>query len=253
MKITLLGTGTSQGVPVISCTCIVCRSDDPKDSRLRTSLLIEDGEDVFLIDCGPDFRQQLLRENVTRLDALIFTHEHKDHTAGLDDIRAFNYTQRKPMDVYATKQVQKALRQQYGYIFEEHKYPGIPDLNLITIHNEPFTINQTTFLPIQVLHYHLPVLGFRIEGFTYITDANNIPEKEKEKIRGTDILVINALRKEPHISHFTLDEALQLIEELKPGKAYLTHISHQMGLHEEVEKSLPENIHLAYDGISFTF
>lgn len=252
MKITILGSGTSQGVPVIGCPCRVCMSEDQKDKRLRCAVLIEDDGYVMVIDSGPDFRQQMLRHKVKRLDALIFTHEHKDHTAGLDDIRAFNYIQGKPVDVYASPKVQTELRKQYNYIFEEKTYPGIPELTFHTITDKPFSIGSTVFQPIEVSHYRLPVLGFRVGGFTYITDANFISPKEKEKIKGSDILVVNALRREKHISHFTLDEAIELAVELKPGTTYLTHISHQMGRHAEISSILPESVQLAYDGLTLT-
>jgi phosphoribosyl 1,2-cyclic phosphate phosphodiesterase len=250
MKVTFLGTGTSQGVPLIGCQCRVCSSEDPRDKRLRSSVMIEDNGSVFVIDSGPDFRQQMLREKVTRLDAVIFTHEHKDHIAGLDDVRAFNYLHHRHMDVYASERVQSALRREFAYIFSGEEYPGIPKINLHTIHDStPFRVGETEFQPVEVLHYRLPVLGFRIGGFSYITDANFIAEEEKEKIRNSDVLVINALRREKHVSHFSLEEATQLVEELRPGNAYLIHISHQLGRHEEIEKELPAGIHCAYDGL----
>ena len=249
MKVTFLGTGTSQGVPLIGCDCEVCRSTDEKDKRLRTSLMIEDGDKVFVIDTGPDFRQQMLREDVKRLDAVIFTHEHRDHIAGLDDIRAFNFTMKSAIDVYADDNVERALRTSLWYIFSEKKYPGIPEVIMHRIDEHPFTIGQTKFIPIRVMHHKLPIWGFRINNFTYITDANFIPEHEKEKIYGSEVLVLNALRREQHISHFSLGEALEVIRELKPQKTYLTHISHQLGKHVDVERELPPNIHLAYDGL----
>lgn len=249
MIITFLGTGTSQGVPVISCDCNVCKSSDPRDQRLRTSVMVSSKEVNLVIDTGPDFRQQMLREKVKTLDAVVLTHEHHDHVAGLDDIRAFNYFQKKKMDVYASDRVQKSLHKQFAYVFEEKKYPGIPEISLHTIDNQSFIIKELELTPIAVKHLHLPVFGFRIGGFSYITDANFIPEEEKEKIRGSEVLVLNALRREPHVSHFTLDEAVKLAEELGCKTTYLTHISHQLGKHEEVEKELPENVKLAYDGL----
>ena len=250
MKITILGSGTSQGVPVIACDCEVCLSSNPKDKRLRTSIMIEHEGKVIVIDTGPDFRQQMLRLNVQRLDAIILTHEHKDHVAGLDDIRAFNYKQGKKIPIYATTHVQEHLKNEFAYIFSEINYPGIPEVELHTISNDnPFMIEGIEFLPIEVLHYKLPVLGFRIGDFTYITDANYIAPKEKEKIKGSKIIVINALRLEKHISHFTRDEAVEMMDELKPKKAYLTHISHQLGLQEEINKQLPDYISCAYDGL----
>jgi len=252
LKITFLGTGTSQGVPLIGCDCEVCRSTDEKDKRLRTSLLVEDGGKVFVIDTGPDFRQQMLREDVKRLDAVIFTHEHRDHIAGLDDIRAFNFTMKSAIDVYADANVERALRRSLWYIFSEEKYPGIPEVIMHRIDEHPFTVGQTKFIPIRVMHHKLPIWGFRINNFTYITDANFIPEQEKEKIYGSEILVLNALRREHHISHFSLGEALEVIRELKPKKTYLTHISHQLGKQVDVEKELPSDVRLAYDGLKLT-
>ncbi len=249
MEITFLGTGTSQGVPIIACPCEVCQSTDTHNKRLRSSILIEEKGKVFVIDTGPDFRQQMLRENVKQLDAVLFTHEHKDHTAGFDDIRAFNYIQQKEMDVYASQRVQQAIRNDFAYIFSDFKYPGIPEVKLHLLENKLTTIEGVDFLPIEVLHYRLPVFAFRINDFTYITDANYISEKEKEKIKGSKVIVVNALRREEHISHFTFEQAIQLMEELKPEKAYFTHISHQLGLHADVEKELPSFISLAYDGL----
>lgn len=249
MKVTFLGTGTSQGVPIIACECHVCKSLDPKDKRLRSSIMIEDKGSVFVIDSGPDFRQQLLRENAKKLDAVVFTHEHKDHIAGLDEVRAFNYLYRKPVDIWASETVQKAIRVEFAYIFSEIKYPGIPEINLHEITNEPFKINQTVFQPINVMHYRLPVKAFRINDFAYITDANYISDEEKQKLKGLKVLVLNALRREKHVSHFTLDEAIELAHELKAEKTYFTHISHQLGLHREVGVELPNDIELAYDGL----
>ncbi len=250
MKITFLGTGTSQGVPVIACNCEVCKSTDIKDKRLRTSIMLSYNDKNIVIDTGPDFRQQMLRENVQHLDAVLFTHEHKDHIAGLDDIRAFNYQTKKDMPIYATKQVQIGLKKEFHYIFADFQYPGIPKVDLHTInHQQSFELFDKTITPIEVIHFKLPVTAYRIDNFTYITDANFISEKEKEKIKGTEILVINALRKEKHISHFTLNEALELIKEINPKKAYLTHISHLLGKHEQISKELPNHVFLAYDGL----
>ncbi len=249
MKVTFLGTGTSQGIPVIACTCRVCRSADKKDKRLRTSVLIETDSLTVVIDSGPDFRQQMLRENVSKLDAIIFTHEHKDHIAGLDDVRAFNFVLSKPIDVYLEERVRTAIEREFSYVFEENRYPGVPKINIHIIKNRSFRINGESIIPVRVYHYKLPVFGFRIGDFTYITDANYIPEEEKEKIAGSRIIVINALRRQSHISHFTLSEAVALIEEFKPESGYITHIGHQMGLHSEVTAELPGGINLAYDGL----
>lgn len=250
MKVTFLGTGTSQGVPVIACPCRVCRSDDDRDKRLRTSVLIETGDKVFVIDTGPDFRQQMLRADVKVLDAILYTHDHKDHIAGLDDVRAFNFVNQSAVDVYLEERVIPSIKREFSYIFAEKKYPGIPLVNLKKIDNLSFDIEGIQIVPIRAFHYRLPVLGFRIGDFTYITDANYLPEEEKEKIVGSRFMVVNALRKEKHISHFSLGEAIKLINEFSPRRGYITHISHQMGMHKEVEKELPPNIFLAYDGLS---
>jgi phosphoribosyl 1,2-cyclic phosphate phosphodiesterase len=249
LKVIFLGTGTSQGVPVIGCNCSACISDDARDKRLRSSVLIEVDNKVFVVDTGPDFRQQMLREKVKDITAILFTHEHKDHIAGLDDIRAFNYIHKRPMEVYADKRVEKALRREYAYVFAEDKYPGIPKMNVHVIKNNNFYIEDIKIIPIRLMHYKLPIFGFRIADFTYITDTNYIATEEKEKIKGTKILVVNALRKKKHISHFNLEEALALIAEIKPERAYLTHISHLMGKQADVEKELPENVFFAYDGL----
>jgi phosphoribosyl 1,2-cyclic phosphate phosphodiesterase len=251
VKITFLGTGTSQGVPVIACDCEICRSGDTRDKRLRTSVLIEKDDTILVIDAGPDFRQQMLRENVRRLDAIILTHEHKDHIAGMDDVRAFNYKSQDAIDIFAEDRVQKAVRKDYSYVFAEYQYPGIPKMRLNSISEYGFSIKGTTLTPLRVFHYRLPVYGFRIGNFAYITDANYIPEETKEKLFGIKYLVINALRKEKHISHFSLREAIDLVREISPRKAFITHISHQMGFHNEVSGTLPPGIMLAYDGLSF--
>ncbi len=248
MIITFLGTGTSQGVPVIACACRVCRSDDPLDKRLRASVHIATETCSLVIDSGPDFRQQMLRENITRLDAVLLTHQHRDHIAGLDDVRSYNFLQRQPMPVYGNNAVLEYLKCEYHYAFENN-YPGVPQFDIHEITGTPLTISGTTILPIEVKHHKLPVYGFRVGDFTYITDANYIPPESAKKIKGSRILVINALHRSPHISHFNLMQALEEIKKLKPERAYLTHVSHHMGLHREVEKELPENVHLAYDGL----
>ena len=248
MIVTFLGTGTSQGVPVIACGCEVCTSADSRDKRLRSSIMLQ-GDKTVVIDSGPDFRYQMLREKVQHLDAIVFTHEHKDHVAGTDDVRAFNYKQNQAMDMYADERVQIALKREFPYVFAEYQYPGIPKFNLHTITNEPFNIGDFTFIPIEVMHYKLAVKGYRINDFTYITDAKTISEAEKEKIKGSKILVINALQKETHISHFTLAEAIAFSNEIGAEKTYFTHISHRLGRHEDVSKELPLGIELAYDGL----
>ncbi|MCD4773146.1 MAG: MBL fold metallo-hydrolase [Bacteroidales bacterium] len=249
MEITFLGTGTSQGVPVIACNCKVCNSTNKKDNRLRSSVILKTDDKIIAIDAGPDFRQQMLKENVKALDAILITHGHKDHVGGLDDVRAFNYRQKKPMDVFASKTHQVDIKREFFYAFEENTYPGVPKINLNVVDNKPFKIGSIKIIPIKAKHYKTEVLGYRIGDFTYITDANYISVKEKDKITGSKIIVLNALRKEKHISHFNLNEAVELLKELKPEKAYLTHISHLMGLHDEVSKELPSFIELAYDGL----
>jgi phosphoribosyl 1,2-cyclic phosphate phosphodiesterase len=251
LNITFLGTGTSQGVPVIACGCDTCISDDEKDKRLRTSLMVETEGVHILFDAGPDFRQQMLREKVTRLDAILLTHEHKDHIAGLDDVRAFNYKSQDAVDIYSEERVQKALKKEYAYVFSEYQYPGIPRMRLNEIDERSFSVHGIEIIPIRVFHYRLPVMGFRIGDFAYITDANYIPEESKEKLYGVKYLVINALRKEKHISHFCLREAIDFVRTISPKKAFITHISHQMGRHNIVSGELPPGIVLAYDGLSF--
>ncbi len=250
MKITFLGTGTSQGVPVIACDCDTCKSDDPYDKRLRTSLLLQTENATLLFDAGPDFRQQMLQANVKKLDGIILTHEHKDHIAGLDDVRAFNYKSQSAVNIYSEVRVQKVIKKEYSYVFSEIQYPGIPNMMLLPVPEHGFSVNGVNIIPIRVFHYHLPVYGFRIGQFAYITDANYIPEESKEKLLGVKYLVINALRKEKHISHFCLREALDFIREISPKKAFITHISHQMGYHKEVSGELPAGVSLAYDGLS---
>ncbi|MEJ6982315.1 MBL fold metallo-hydrolase [Pedobacter sp. P351] len=249
MKITFLGTGTSQGVPLIGCSCEVCTSSSPYDNRLRVSVLIEVDGKTLVIDTGPDFRYQMLRAKVKHLDGILITHEHKDHVAGLDDVRAFNYHQKEAMNVYANKRVHQTLEREFHYAFGDSKYPGVPLINLTEISNIPFLVDGINVIPIEVMHYQLPVFGFRINDFTYITDAKTISQAEKEKIKGSEILVVNALQKDKHISHFTLDEAIAFAQEIGAPKTYLTHISHRMGKHEDVSKELPEGIELAYDSL----
>ncbi len=249
MKITFLGTGTSQGVPLIGCNCIVCSSNNPKEKRLRSSILVEVDDLSIVIDTGPDFRQQMLNEKVKKIDAVLFTHEHKDHIAGLDDIRAYNFMHKKKMEIYASENVQEALKREFHYIFNSDNYPGIPEINLNNISNEPFFINGVKIIPILVYHYKLPVYGFRINDFTYITDSNYISDLEKEKIKGSKVIVLNALRKEKHISHFTFNEAIEIMQELKPESGYFTHISHQLGLSDKLEEELPSFIKISFDGL----
>ena len=250
IKITFLGTGTSQGVPVIGCDCSVCSSSDSRDNRLRSSILIQTKGQTICIDTGPDFRQQMLNANVMSLDAVVYTHEHKDHTAGMDDVRSFNFKQKKPMDLYVNTNVEASLKKEFSYAFKENPYPGVPRLELHQIHNSPFTVHGVEFNPIQLMHYRLPVFGYRIGDFAYCTDVNYIAPKEKEKLKNLDVLILTALRKEKHISHYCLEEALELIKELNPKRAFLTHISHYMGLHEDVSKELPNNVFLAFDGLT---
>lgn len=247
MTIQLLGTGTSQGIPVIACDCTVCKSSDPKDKRLRSSVHIQDNGLSLVIDTGPDFRQQVLQTNIRRLDAVLFTHQHKDHVAGLDDVRSFNFVQSKPMPVYGSQMVLQQLRVEFAYAFAEERYPGVPQIDLVEINGQAIKIGNHEIIPIKVMHHKLPVYGYRIGDFVYITDAKTIPEEEMDKARNAKVLIINALQKENHLSHFTLAEALEMIEELRPEKAYLTHLGHKMGLHEELEKELPHNVFAGYD------
>ncbi len=250
MKVTFLGTGTSQGVPFIGCDCAVCSSPDPRDKRLRTSVWVDTPEASIVIDTGPDFRYQVLRANVRRLDAILFTHSHKDHVAGLDDVRAYNYHDGKAMEVYASLPTQEVLKREFSYVFSGDAYPGIPQINLHTISGEAFEINGLKVIPIRTLHYKMEVFGFRIGDFTYITDANFIAPAELDKARGSKAFVINALRHKEHISHYTLSEAMEIAKEVGAADSYFTHISHQLGMHLEIDSHLPPGMHLAYDGLT---
>ncbi|TVQ88904.1 MAG: MBL fold metallo-hydrolase [Bacteroidetes bacterium] len=249
LKITVLGTGTSQGVPVVACSCKVCNSNNPKDKRLRTAILVKTPKNTIVIDAGPDFRQQMLRENVSKVNAVFITHNHKDHTGGLDDVRAFNWILKQPMEVYGRSSVLKSIKKDFDYAFEEEKYPGVPQINLHVIENKPFSINGDNIIPIDAMHAQMPVFGFRIGDFSYLTDASFLTDEELDKMKGSKYIIINALRKEKHYSHFNVEEAIDILQYLKPEKGYLTHISHQMGLHEEINKELPPGIKLAYDGL----
>jgi len=253
LKITFLGTGTSSGVPMIACDCEVCTSKDKKDNRLRSSILVESPTTTLVVDSTPDFRYQMLRAEVKKLDAVLFTHSHKDHIAGLDDIRAFNFFQGQSMFVYANEMTMKELKREFQYAFADHKYPGVPDIKTVTIANTPFVIGDIPVTPIIVWHLKMQVYGFRFGNFTYITDANRIEEEERLKIIGSDTIVLNALRKEKHISHFNLDEATEVVRQLKIPNAYFTHISHQLGRHQAVEEHLPPGMHLAYDKLTLHF
>ena len=253
IKITFLGTGTSQGIPIIGSKHPVCLSDDPKDKRLRVSISLEWEDYFFVIDCGPDFRQQMLALNAGRLDGIVFTHEHADHTAGLDDIRPFFFRQGN-INMHMTERVQASLNKRFDYIFnDENKYPGAPSVNVHTIEKaSSFNLGNKKVIPVEVMHYKMPVMGYRIDHFAYLTDVKTIAKEEKDKLRNLDVLVVNALRIEPHPSHLNLEEALDLIAELKPNRAYLTHISHLLGFHADIEKNLPENVFLAYDNLEIT-
>ena len=250
--ITILGSGTSTGVPLIGCQCSVCTSNNPKDKRLRTSIKISSPTTTVVIDTTPDFRYQMLRTNTTQLHAVLFTHPHRDHYAGLDDIRPFNFFSHQPMHIYANELTQVAIKRDFYYAFEEKKDVGLPEMILHTIDKEPFTIGDIPFLPIQVMHREMPVLGFRIGDFTYITDANFIAEEEQRKIKGSKILILNALRKQTHPTHYNLEQALEVVATLNIPTVYFTHFSHQIGLHDEVEASLPAGIRLAYDGLQLS-
>ncbi|HLU16817.1 MAG TPA: MBL fold metallo-hydrolase [Edaphocola sp.] len=247
MKITFLGTGTSQGVPMIGCDCPVCRSANPKDKRLRSSIWIQNEDTSVVIDTGPDFRYQMLRAHVRHIDGILYTHEHKDHVAGLDDVRAYNFWSKQDMNLYANAGTEAIIRKEFHYAFAKEPYPGVPQLNIIPLHGQDVIIGSLRFQTIKVLHYKLEVYGFRVGDFTYITDANYIAPEEMDKIRGTKVLVLNALRYEKHISHFTVPEAVAIAQEINADQTYFTHMSHQVGLHDEVNASLPPKIALAYD------
>lgn len=249
MEFTFLGTGTSQGVPIIACQCEVCVSNDPKDKRLRTAGLIQSANTTVVIDTGPDFRQQMLREQVRKLDAVVFTHQHKDHVAGLDDVRAFNYLQQRDMPIYANEGTIERLKMEFSYAFGDNQYPGVPKLLIEEIDEAAFRIGEIDFQPIPVWHKDMKVLGFRIGTFAYITDANLIPASSMKLLEGVETLVLNALRRTPHYSHFTLEEAIDVATQIGPKQAYFTHISHLLGSHDEVTEELPDWISLAYDGL----
>jgi phosphoribosyl 1,2-cyclic phosphate phosphodiesterase len=252
LQITVLGSGTSQGVPVIGCQCEVCKSSDPKDNRLRSSIMLNWGGQNFVIDTGPDFRQQMLREDVRSLRAVLYTHEHKDHIAGMDDVRSFNYLERRDMDVFCTENVERALKREFYYAFEEIRYPGVPNISLHRITNEPFRLPDGPLVtPIEYLHYKLPVTGFRIGDFAYLTDIKSIRYSEIEKLRGINYLILDCLRRKDHLSHFNLEQSLEFIEEVKPKMTYLTHISHLFDTHENILKELPNGVEPAYDGLTF--
>lgn len=252
LTITFLGTGTSSGVPLIGCTCAVCSSEDWHDKRLRSSILVQSASTTFVVDTTPDFRYQMLRTHTQKLDAVLYTHPHKDHMAGLDDIRAYNFTSKKAMKVYANSLTEEAVRRDFYYAFSDTRYPGVPELEMITIDEAAFYIGDIPVQPIQVMHHKMPVFGYRFQDFTYITDANRIEDAEKEKIKGSRVLVLNALRKEAHVSHFTLAEATKLALELEVPEVYFTHISHQLGKHADINRELPPHIRLAYDGLTIS-
>jgi phosphoribosyl 1,2-cyclic phosphate phosphodiesterase len=252
MKVTFLGTGTSQGVPVIGCACEVCRSMDYRDKRLRSSVLIEEAGKNIVIDTGPDFRQQMLREQINKLDAVIYTHGHKDHIAGLDDVRAFNFLHKKDMPIYGTDDVLRQLQIEFYYAFEALKYPGTPQLQLNEINNEEFEVSGIRFIPLPVKHFKMPILGYRVNDFCYITDANQIPDSTYNKMKGTKVLALNALQREKHISHFNLNEALDVATKVGADQTFLIHTSHRLGLHKQIEKELPNSVALAYDGLTIT-
>lgn len=252
MHIRFLGTGTSQGIPVIACNCEVCQSTNMYDKRLRSSILFTIDSTTIVIDAGPDFRQQMLAGNIKNIDAILVTHEHKDHIAGLDDIRPFNFLKQKAIDIFAEPRVIDAIKQEFSYVFAKEKYPGIPVMNIHSIHTTPFSYKSIEITPIRVLHWNLPILGFRIQSLAYISDASCIAPEEMEKLQNLDVLIINALRIKKHYSHFNLDQALAIVEQVQPKQAYFTHISHLMGFHNQVQKQLPNNVFLSHDGLTLT-
>lgn len=249
MEVTFLGTGTSGGVPLIGCRCEVCSSANPKDNRLRTSILIKVNGLTLVTDCGPDFRQQMLREKISHVDALLMTHAHKDHTAGLDDIRALNFINQKPLDIYCDEETEQNIREQYGYIFQKSDYPHLPQINFRRIADEPFSVNGVEILPIEIDHGYMRVTAFRLGDFTYVTDAKTISPGSRNKMRGTKVLILNALRETPHYSHLSISEALEIVEDIRPEHTYFIHMSHQFGLHDEMQKKLPAHVTVAYDGL----
>lgn len=249
LRMEFLGTGTSQGVPVVACPCAVCASEDPRDKRLRTSVWLSTGTTDILIDAGPDLRQQALRSRIPKLDAVLITHEHMDHVAGIDELRAYNFAQQRSMDLLGQPRALAAIRSTFHYAFSEHRYPGVPELELIPVGDQPFRINEAEIQPVEVMHDRLPILGYRVGDLAYITDAKSIAQEEREKLKDLDVLVVNALRIKPHHSHFNLEEALQLVADLRPQRTFFTHISHLLGNHADVSAQLPPNVQLAYDGL----
>lgn len=248
-RLTFLGTGTSQGVPMIGCGCEVCKSQDPRDKRLRASVLVEHEGLRVLVDAGPDFRYQMLRAGVSSLDAILLTHNHKDHTGGLDDIRAFNYHEKRATQIYCEKYVEESLRKEYSYAFEEIKYPGAPEWDVHIIDENPFTIKGVEITPIRGRHFKLPVLGYRFGNIAYCTDMNHIPEEEYSKLQRLDHFIINCVRRGRHISHYSLEQAIEVAEKVGAKHSWLTHLSHQLPCHEELTKELPEGILPAFDGL----
>lgn len=252
LKVTMLGSGTSQGVPVIGCQCNVCKSNDKRDNRLRSSIMFEWNNESFVVDTGPDFRQQMLREDVRSLRAVLYTHEHKDHIAGMDDVRSFNFLEKRDMELFCTEEVEKALRREFYYAFEANKYPGVPNVNINTISNEMFRLpDGPSVIPVQVYHYKMPVKGFRIGDFAYLTDVKSIAMEELDKLKGVKYLILDCLREKPHISHLNLEEAIELVDVIQPKQTYLTHISHLFDTHENIENKLPKSVSPGFDGLSF--